>query len=356
MALHRALQHLDNADEAADAAKQKLQEQTCRLEKMAGRMDHLDGHLDEGESHIGELESTFKMAKKMCKSGIWKGADKIGGTIGTVAGATGATTLAKTVGKRVDTAAKASGAKAVARVVGKGIDSAARGVGVDAVAVKDGVCRIFPRSEPRIDLGGDPLKEGWLSKRGPMYGYAWRRRWVSLRPVGIVYYSDEKETNKKGFVRLSSTTKCYTFKSPSAPGDSLKHRGEKPFGFCVDADPDGGKERTLCYFDAEIEDEMQAWVRAICKVARRRRHVDQGRDLINGQNAVEVCPRGTEKEQTEMDIINDKLDCLKAKAMNIGGETKNQLGIVRDVHNRVDNTTQRIQEQDARLQVHIRDG
>merc|ERR1740130_34951 len=113
----------------------------------------------------------------------------------------------------------------------------------------------------KFDASTPAIKEGFLQKRGPMYGYKWEARYCALYETGLVWYDNDKKHEKKGDMEIKKNTKTLSFQKNKAPGDSIKHRGEKPFGFVVDVMPNAGpgKERRLFYFDAEDKMNQQAW-------------------------------------------------------------------------------------------------
>ena len=51
------------------------------------------------------------------------------------------------------------------------------------------------------------LNQGWLHKRGPVASYSWERRWCVLQPGLILYYTDAGLEEKKGEIRLDSSTR-----------------------------------------------------------------------------------------------------------------------------------------------------
>merc|ERR1719498_1889824 len=135
--------------------------------------------------------------------------------------------------------------------------------------------------EGKVDTTSPAIKEGWLEKRGPMYGYKWETRWCALYDTGLVWYSDEKKGEKKGDLDVKKGTKTFAFTKNKAPGDAIKHRGEKPFGFVVDVTPNAGpgKERRLFYFDATQKVDQDGWIDAIDNVARKLKKKDKKDDV-----------------------------------------------------------------------------
>jgi len=315
MALNRTLQHLDNADEAADAAKAKLEKQNQRLEKMGGNMNRIHGNLDQTDKEIKDLESNTGVIGNMFKDKL----NAFGDKLEQVAEKTGATSA---------------------------VQSAAAKVGVET-----------GHHGPRFDPGGDTIFEGVLKVRGPQYGYDWHNRWVKVCPAAVFIHTDKDSTRTKEQFALYSGTKCVSFEHKHAPGDSIKHRGEKPFGFCLDVGPPpGGSDRTQHYLDTLSEEEMKKWVKVFSKVGKRLRCVQSGGaasfDKPEGSERQEMLG---EEEAQQMDLIDQKLDVLKDKAKDIGEEAKKQAELVDDVSKDVSEATARIQEQDARLKKHIND-
>lgn len=191
--------------------------------------------------------------------------------------------------------------------------------------------------QTQIDSSKPPLREGWLNKRGPMYGYKFEARWVTLFETGMMWYDDEKKCELKGDVDIRKGTKAIEFSKNKAPGDAIKHRGEKPFGFVVDINPSAGpgKERKLHYFDAETQPNQKAWIEAIDQAARALKKAAKG-------EKVEIIGDG-------MDAVNDVLDGLHDKALSMGDEARKQAKLVGQVTKNVDSTQKRLDEQTARV-------
>mmetsp|Transcript_116910 Transcript_116910/g.202094 ORF Transcript_116910/g.202094 Transcript_116910/m.202094 type:complete len:276 (+) Transcript_116910:62-889(+) len=192
--------------------------------------------------------------------------------------------------------------------------------------------------QTQIDTSKPPLREGWLNKRGPMYGYKFEARWVTLFDTGVMWYDDEKKYELKGDFDIRKGTKAVEFNKNKAPGDAIKHRGEKPYGFVVDVNPNAGKgkERKLHYFDAETQPNQKAWIQAIEQGVRALKKKDKGdKDL-------QLAGDG-------MDAVNDVLDGLHDKALSMGDEARKQAKLVNQVTTNVDSTTKRLDEQTARV-------
>jgi len=191
--------------------------------------------------------------------------------------------------------------------------------------------------ETKVDTSVPALKEGELWKRGPMYGYKWEKRWCALFETGLVWYDDDKKLEKKGDMDIKKVTKTFTFQKNKAPGDAIKHRGEKPFGFVVDVTPNAGpgKERRLFYFDAVKKTDQDAWIEAIDSVARKLKKKDKSDEIGSGAAPI--------------DQINDALDSLHEQALDLGVEAKKQAKLVNQVTTKVDSTTARLDSQTARL-------
>jgi len=112
--------------------------------------------------------------------------------------------------------------------------------------------------------------QAWLSKRGPMLGYAFQKRWTVLTPTALIHYKDDTSSSKLSVDRLKPNSRAVRFTKSSAPGEAVKHRKEKPFGFVLDVDPDAGKERRLSYYDAEEGALLDFWIMNITQVVEMR--------------------------------------------------------------------------------------
>eukprot|EP00929_Paragymnodinium_shiwhaense_P071824 TRINITY_DN36477_c0_g1_i1.p1 TRINITY_DN36477_c0_g1~~TRINITY_DN36477_c0_g1_i1.p1 ORF type:complete len:345 (+),score=117.02 TRINITY_DN36477_c0_g1_i1:178-1212(+) len=340
--LGRTLQHLENADEAADAAKANLQKQNQRLEKMGHNMDRIHQNLDQSEQQIGELERNANLASSMMDDCV------------------------KAVGGKVISGAKAVHLDKVGEAMAKGVQA----VGIDSAAealtgekltecVSKAIHSVAENPEAPVDPGGFALVEGVLHMRGKLYGYKWEPKWVALHPAAILWYDDKEATAREGQIRLGPGARGFTYKAKDAPGDALKHRGEKPFGFVFDSMPSSTHyDRPLFYFDAESEDNLQCWLKAIRRAGRRQRIVVTGGAASFVQREAEANPSAKAlpaEEKEALDMINSKLDGLQEKADDLSKEAKKQADIVEGLEDKVEEETARIKQQDARLKQHLRD-
>lgn len=119
--------------------------------------------------------------------------------------------------------------------------------------------------------GPPALLSGWLQHRGPVFGYDWKPRWCVLTPTSLNTFKQEDMQVKLGARRLTMTSKLIRLGKAMAPGDAVKHKSERPFGFVLDLDPDGGKERKLDYFDAGDAEMLSRWEETFAKVIEKRR-------------------------------------------------------------------------------------
>lgn len=189
----------------------------------------------------------------------------------------------------------------------------------------------------KVDTSTPALKEGYLLKRGPMFGYKWETRWCALYDTGMVWYDSDKKQEKKGDMDIKKVTKALSFQKNKAPGDAIKHRGEKPFGFVVDVTPNvgPGKERRLFYFDGETKEIGQEWIEAIEGVARRQKKKDKDKDVgLAGDT---------------MGQIKETLDSLHDTALDLGVEAKKQGKLVKQLTGQVDGVTVRLDSQTERV-------
>jgi len=189
----------------------------------------------------------------------------------------------------------------------------------------------------KVDTSTPALKEGYLLKRGPMFGYKWETRWCALYETGMVWYDSDKKQEKKGDMDIKKVTKALSFQKNKAPGDAIKHRGEKPFGFVVDVTPNvgPGKERRLFYFDGETKEIGQEWIEAIEGVARRQKRKDKDKDMgLAGDT---------------MGQIKETLDSLHDTALDLGVEAKKQGKLVKQLTGQVDGVTVRLDSQTERV-------
>jgi len=112
------------------------------------------------------------------------------------------------------------------------------------------------QQEPRKEVS---LMQGWMTKRGPTISYKWLKRWCVLYEDTLMFYADSNCREKKGDVKLKRGSRVVAFIESKAPGDSVKHRVDKPFGFAVDPDPSAGKNRRLHYFDPADAEQSSTW-------------------------------------------------------------------------------------------------
>eukprot|EP00930_Biecheleria_cincta_P046371 TRINITY_DN31982_c0_g1_i1.p1 TRINITY_DN31982_c0_g1~~TRINITY_DN31982_c0_g1_i1.p1 ORF type:complete len:529 (+),score=101.67 TRINITY_DN31982_c0_g1_i1:203-1789(+) len=110
------------------------------------------------------------------------------------------------------------------------------------------------------------VMHGWLDKRGPMHTHKWVPVWCVLKEGSLTYHSDETCHIVKGITSILRVSRAIAFSKHGAPGDAVKHRREKPFGFVLDVDRDLGVNRRLLYFDATTSDKLAAWLNAFAMV------------------------------------------------------------------------------------------
>jgi len=141
-------------------------------------------------------------------------------------------------------------------------------------------CSLVPEPDPRklaiapevsnrrlsnfLDLqsGNSTLCSGWLEKRGPNINFMWKRRWCVLTSESLVYWENALCKTKHGEITLSKLSKCKGFRDPLASGDAIKH-AERAYGFVLDPDPTGGKDRRWFYFDAFDAESLHKWTHFI---------------------------------------------------------------------------------------------
>lgn len=109
----------------------------------------------------------------------------------------------------------------------------------------------------------ESVKEGWLAKRGPTISYKWLSRWCVMCEDSLTFYAGGDLKLKKGDICIKPGSKIIAFDEPTAPGDSLKHRVARPFGFAFDVDPRAGRNRRLYYFDAGDAEALASWMSAL---------------------------------------------------------------------------------------------
>lgn len=193
-----------------------------------------------------------------------------------------------------------------------------------------------PVNATYVDLSTPSLKEGWLQKRQANYGSSWENQYCALYEAGLLWYDDEEKTEIRGEMEIKKLTKTYPMTKNKAPGDALKHRGEKPNGFVVDVNGGAsGLGKRLFYFDAETKPNQNAWVEAIDSVARKMKK----KDKLESEDT-----SGSTSEQ-----INNFLDDLHDQALDMGAEARKQQKMVKNLTATVDSTTERLNAQTARL-------
>eukprot|EP00927_Polykrikos_kofoidii_P072010 TRINITY_DN68187_c0_g1_i1.p1 TRINITY_DN68187_c0_g1~~TRINITY_DN68187_c0_g1_i1.p1 ORF type:complete len:603 (-),score=111.99 TRINITY_DN68187_c0_g1_i1:589-2343(-) len=105
--------------------------------------------------------------------------------------------------------------------------------------------------------------EGWVNKRFPSVKGAWRKRWCVFQEGAIITYTNETCQVTKGFTVIAPTMRIFAFHAIDLPDEVVAIRNERPYGFVVDRNPDGGKDRRLLLFEVSTELISQKWVRAI---------------------------------------------------------------------------------------------
>lgn len=207
---NRTLQHLREADAVAAGSEATLLSQNQQLQRVAADLGQMNRGLDQNDAHIRSLERSH--VEQLAQKGM-KGLTK------NFASLWGSSAL---------------------------------------------------ESAPVVDPGGAPVMSGWLAKRGPMLGYKWERRWVVLCPKSLSYYSDSTCKDRRGEVSLLPRFAAASFRSDGAPGDALRHRGERPFGLVVhiEGPEDDVTKRRFFYFDTESEADLKAWLRAFHRVGK----------------------------------------------------------------------------------------
>eukprot|EP00434_Breviolum_minutum_P034606 symbB.v1.2.030636.t1/scaffold3476.1/size55973/3 len=95
-------------------------------------------------------------------------------------------------------------------------------------------------------------KEGWLLKRGPSVESAWLPQWCVLDQNGFTCFSDSNKLEATCAIALGPGSRACRFANIRAPGDSPKHRKEKPSGFVLEVNVAAPKQsREIYYFDAD---------------------------------------------------------------------------------------------------------
>eukprot|EP00929_Paragymnodinium_shiwhaense_P021271 TRINITY_DN13923_c0_g1_i3.p1 TRINITY_DN13923_c0_g1~~TRINITY_DN13923_c0_g1_i3.p1 ORF type:complete len:128 (+),score=42.50 TRINITY_DN13923_c0_g1_i3:385-768(+) len=121
------------------------------------------------------------------------------------------------------------------------------------------------------------------------------------------------------------------------PGDALRHRPDRPFGFVLDTDYDPDKKRRpFFYFDGEDRSKMLHWVKHIDR-AIRLLQLKADRDF-----AAEVDGSGA---------LLDALDKVNETSKEMGAEARKQAELVKKLDEKVDGATEKIDQNNERLQV-----
>lgn len=108
------------------------------------------------------------------------------------------------------------------------------------------------------------VKEGWLLKRGPAVDSAWSPQWCVLDQNGFKCFADSDQQVVTCELALGPGSRACRFANIRAPGDSPKHRKEKPSGFVVEVNVALPKQRRdMGYFDAEEGEIVTEWLAAI---------------------------------------------------------------------------------------------
>lgn len=296
MAAGRTLQHLREAEAVADSSSSKFTEQTRQLERLTADMERINGNLDTTNKSVSNMEKSF--AESLMTKGVTKGM----------------TSMTKGM---------------------KGMWGSATGAAPEPQAVK------------ALDAGGPPVMSGWLSKRGPMMGYKWQRRWIVLCPRSLTWYTDPTSGDKRGEASISALSKAHSFQHSAAPGDALKHRGEKPSGFVLDPDgPEAGPQRRLFYFEAPDEAALRSWLQAVQRAAQSQQAPSfapsaRGRAAGGGSG-------GGQTAEDLMVEINAVAGNLNDHAQNIKAEVKQQTALIGQFNDRADCAQAKIDDQTRR--------
>jgi len=100
--------------------------------------------------------------------------------------------------------------------------------------------------------------ECWMEKRGPTDTYKWMKRYCVLYEDKFAYFRDSECKEAKGDVKFKPYSKLIAFEQDKAPGDAIKYKASRPFGFVLDPDPNGRKDRRMHYFDAVNEEILRS--------------------------------------------------------------------------------------------------
>lgn len=199
-----------------------------------------------------------------------------------------------------------------------------------------------PRPSANISERNPSLREGTLFKRGPNFGFKWEQRWCVLEPTRIVWYTGQRRWEKKGELALQPVTKATHFQKPSAPGDAVKHRGEKPHGFVLDSDPKSGKGRHLLYFDAGTYADLVAWTRSINEAAKALKADD------DDAASIPAAARPMTKAGAQADM-HRLLQNLEDKATDMRTEAAGQGELLQQLHEKTEATQARVADQRKRV-------
>jgi len=115
----------------------------------------------------------------------------------------------------------------------------------------------------------DELTSGWLFRRGPTAMHNWKEQWCVLRFGKLILHRDDKCLEKLSSLEIGPQSCVFRFGNHRAPGDAVKHRRERPFGFVLDADPSMGKDRKLVYLDARDLETLDRWLNAFQQAYHR---------------------------------------------------------------------------------------
>jgi len=111
---------------------------------------------------------------------------------------------------------------------------------------------------------------GWLKKRGPLAKCNWNERWFVLTCARLLEYRDDSCREKLSSDWLAKRLQSCRFSRLGAPGEAVKHRSSRPFGFVVDFEPSSGKDRRFIYLDAKDQNKLAMWLKALKSVADAR--------------------------------------------------------------------------------------
>ncbi len=118
-------------------------------------------------------------------------------------------------------------------------------------------------------IGEQVLKTGWLYQRG-FKTKQWKRRWCVLRKDRFAYYKNEKEYETKRIV-------------PAADISAVTHKkSERKFVFLIYI------KKKEYYFQANSEQEVEDWIKAIRKVAISKQENEASGSLYSGASPLAV--------------------------------------------------------------------